>query len=520
MEDAIDNMAEDKMEDTMDDMAKEVAPLRAQVHVMSEAPDHPKQPDQTERQAQLSLPPRGGMRSLWTSEIEPAVLLEVEIGQPLPTTAGRTTAAGRRYHRALMLVRLHSQPIGLLDLPLWEAGMSAHQLALNIWEALGPRINEHLINDGLMPIRSLSPAGVPSRETPPCLEARQAFLARAPFVSVVIPTHDRAQQVVNLVQSILASEYPADQFEVIVVDNAPSGPDTAQSIAQAFGGNPQVRYTCERRAGSSRARNRGVELARGEIVAFADDDVRVDRHWLAEITRGFETSEDVGCVTSLIVPMELETPAQQWFEQFGGFCKSGMTRRLFNLTNHRDASPLYPFNVGIYGAGASMAFRRSALLRLHGFDPSLGPATLTRGGEDIDAMLRLILGGQTLLYAPAAIAHHCARRERQQLYQQIQGYGSGLAACLFKTAISSPGQLLDVVRKLPRGLAFAFSPWSTHHAGKHSDYPLTLTLVEARGFFYGPVAYILSRRRIAGNMAPFGALAYPDPRSVSVGEAR
>lgn len=475
--------------------------------------------DQQEQSRQSRPPTRNGLATLWMRDFEPAVMLEVEISQPLPDTPGLTTELGKRYRRALALVRLHSQPIGLLELPLWEAGISPHQLALSIWEALGMQINAHLKADGLLPIHKLSSKGIQSGETPPCLEARQAFLANAPFVSVVIPTHDRPQQVVELVHSILASEYPADRYEVIVVDNAPSGPDTAQLIWQTFGEHPQVRYTRKKRAGSSYARNSGVELALGDIVVFADDDVLVDRYWLAEMARGFETSKDVGCVTGLIVPMELKTPAQEWFEQFGGFCKAGMTRRLFNLTDHRDTSPLFPYNVGSYGAGASMAFRRSVLRELKGFDPALGPATLTLGGEDIDAMLRMILSGRTLLYTPAAIARHCARREYHHLHKQIQGYGSGLAACLFKTAVSSPRQALDFMRKLPRGLLFAFNPWSSHHAGKKSGYPVKLTLLEIWGFLCGSSAYVLSRRRITQNVTLHGAATYPEPRAISVGEA-
>jgi GT2 family glycosyltransferase len=495
-------------------MVADEAVRLSQVHWAHETTD---QREQSQRSRPLTP---NGFAALWTKEFEPAVMLEVEISQPLPDTPGLTTESGKRYHRALALVRLHSQPIGLLELPLWEAGITPHQLALNIWEALGSQINAHLVADGLVPIHDLSPEGLQPEETPPCLEGRRAFLANAPFVSVVIPTHERPQQVVKLVHSILASEYPADRFEVIVVDNAPSGPDTAQLIWQIFGEHSQVRYTRKNRAGSSYARNTGIELAVGDIVVFADDDVLVDRYWLAEMARGFETSNEVGCVTGLIIPMELKTPAQQWFEQFGGFCKAGMARRLFSLTDHRDANPLFPYNVGSYGAGASMAFRRSVLRELKGFDLALGPATLTLGGEDIDAMLRMILSGRTLLYAPAAIVHHCARREYRQLHRQIQGYGSGLAACLFKTAISRPRQTLDFLRKLPRGLLFAFNPWSPHHAGKIGGYPMSLTLLEVWGFLCGSAAYLLSCRRITQNAMLYGAATYPELTAVSVSELR
>lgn len=456
----------------------------------------------------------------WGQEFEPAAMLEVEISQPLPDTAPIKLRPGRNYRRALTLVRLHSQPLGLIEMPLWEGGMKPGQLALNIWEALGPQINAHLLEDGLPPTQELSVEGLVYAETPPCLDARQAFLEHAPFVSVVIPTHNRPQQAVALVDSVLASDYPSDRFEVIVVDNAPGTNDTAQFVAQAFGESAHVRYVREDQPGSSNARNRGVAHALGEIVVFADDVVRVDRHWLAEMVRGFDASEDVGCVTGLIVPMEVETPAQEWFEQFGGFCKSGMTRRIYNLTDHRAESPLFPYNVGLYGAGASMAFRRSVLLEIKGFDPALGPATLTLGGEDIDAMLRMILGGRTLVYAPAAIVQHRARREYAQLRRQMQGYGRGLAACLFKSMVTQPQQLPDFIGKLPRGLLFAFNPRSPHHAEKRSGYPVELSWIEMMGLFYGPLAYLLSHRRVTMSASLGSVNAYTEPRAVPLSEAR
>jgi GT2 family glycosyltransferase len=451
---------------------------------------------------------------------EPAAMLDVEISQPLSDAQAIEAKNGKRYRRALALVRLHTQPLGLIELSLGEEGVNPSQLARRIWEELAPRINAHLLEDGQPAVCELGPEGLASIETPRCLEARQDFLTHAPFASVVIPTHDRPEQVVALVHSVLASDYPPDRFEIIVVDNAPSSDDTERLLMREFGDSTRVRYVREDTPGSSNARNCGVAWAQGEIVVFADDDVLVDRHWLTEMVRGFDGAEYVGCVTGLIVPSEVETPAQEWFEQFGGFCKSGMNRRIFNLTDHRAETPLYPYSVGLYGAGASMAFRRSVLLGIGGFDPALGPATITLGGEDIEAMLRMILNGRTLLYAPAAIARHRARREYSQLRRQMQGYGSGLAACLFKTVVMRPKRLPDFISKLPRGLLFAFHPRSERHAGKRSDYPQELSRIEMMGMLYGPLAYLISLRRIARSAAKDAGGASIKPQAVPVGEAR
>jgi GT2 family glycosyltransferase len=450
---------------------------------------------------------------------EPAAMLHIEISETLTVQMPVDQEAGREYSRALVLARLHTWPLGIIELPAYGDGISPDTLARGIWDALGPKINAHLRDDGLPEVSELSSVGVAAHtSTPPCVLARHAFMADVPFVSVIIPTHDRPEQLAALVHSIIASDYPSTYFEIIVVDSAPSSDATSQIIERYYKDSSQVRYVREDRAGSSNARNRGVALARGEIVAFADDDVLVDHHWLAEMVRGFYAGEDVGCVTGLIVPLEMETQTQEWFEQFGGFCKSGFARRMYNLTNHRPATPLFPYNVGLYGAGASMAFRRSALLAIKGFDPALGPATLALGGEDIDAMLRMILGGRTLLYSPAAITYHRARREYAQFRRQMQGYGRGLAACLFKSMITQPRQLRGFIGKVPRGLLFALDPRSPHHAEKRSGYPAELSWIEMMGLLSGPPAYLLSRRRVAHRASLDVASMYAGSQAFPVSE--
>lgn len=451
------------------------------------------------------------------SNFQPAAMLEVEISQPLPSERPVNADTGEEYRRAFVLVRLHTQPLGLIELFAGDDGFSGAHLARGIWDALGATINEHLREDGMPEVTTLGAEGLPSMDMPPCCEAHDAFLARAPFVSVVIPTHNRPEPVTALVNSILASDYPSDQYEIIVVDNAPNSDATEQIIDRRFGDIAQVRYIREDRAGASLARNCGLAAARGDIVVFGDDDELVDRRWLTEMVRGFDRLDDIGCVTGFVVPMESQTLAQGWFEQFGGYCKEQCNRRIFNLTTHRGESPLFPYTVGSYGAGGSMAFKRSVLLALGGFDTALGPATPTLGGEDIDTMLRVILEGYTLLYEPAAIVRHPPHREYERLRGQIRGYGTGLSACLFKAIVTKPMLLPDFIGKLPHGLLFALSARSPHHAGKRADYPKELTWLEMKGMFYGPLAYLLSRRRVARAASPDSPGSYAEPQPVAAG---
>jgi GT2 family glycosyltransferase len=233
-------------------------------------------------------------------------------------------------------------------------------------------------------------------------------VADGPLVSVIVATRDRPESLRTCLDALLRLTYP--RREIIVVDNAPTSNATMDLVTGAFGHMPHLRYTREDRPGLGRAHNHGLGLARGEMVAMTDDDVVPDPEWLTELVRAFAVDERVGCVTGLILPYELETPAQLWFEQYGGFGR-GFNRRVFDLSEHRPADRLYPLTAGKFGAGANMAFRTHVLRSIGGFDPTLGPGTPTLGGEDIDAFFRVITAGYQLAYEPGAFVYHVHRRE-------------------------------------------------------------------------------------------------------------
>ena len=254
-----------------------------------------------------------------------------------------------------------------------------------------------------------------------------------------------------------------------------------------------MRYVREDRPGLSWARNRGLQVVEGEIVAFTDDDVAVDRYWLAELVKGFTVAENVGCVTGTAYPMELETQSQMWFEQFGGFNK-GYTRRVFDLVKHRSSHPLFPYAAGQFGTGANMAYRVSSLEKIRGFDPALGTGTPTLGCEDLAAFVQIILAGYTLVYEPGAIVHHLHRRDYAALRKQVYGYGLSLTAYLTKCMIDRPRFIVDIAVKTPRGIVYALSSQSPKNARKRHDYPRELTTIERKGMLLGPFAYVWSRR--------------------------
>ncbi len=141
-----------------------------------------------------------------------------------------------------------------------------------------------------------------------------------PFTtSVVICTRDRPEQLRSALASVVCA---LGVSEIIVVDNAPSTPATREVVESFYG----VRYEVEPVPGLDRARNRGLAVATGEVIAFTDDDAVVDPRWALALAEAFAMDDGIWAVTGLVLPLELATPAQELFERQGGFGR-GATRR-------------------------------------------------------------------------------------------------------------------------------------------------------------------------------------------------
>jgi glycosyltransferase involved in cell wall biosynthesis len=421
----------------------------------------------------------------------PVRMVEIELSKPLSGLSVLNDWQGQPYRKARCLVRLHSQPLGIVELALENGSLSAELIAENIWRDLGEQVNTHLIRDGLPPVSGLGELRLSDFAKPACLEERERFFAKAPFASVIVPTRNRIALLRRCLTSLLALRYP--HYEIIVVDNVPTSSSVAEFIEQLCQDEPKVRYVREDRPGLSFARNRGIQEANGNILAITDDDVVVDANWLLELARGFQASENVVCVSGLVLSMELETQAQSWFEQFGGYDK-GFTGRLFDLSENHPGTPLFPYTAGLLGTGANIAFEAAYLRQIGGFDPTLGAGTPTKGGEELAVFFQLIMGGYTMAYQPAALLYHPPHRNYADLRQQIYGYGVGITAYITKCMVDQPTLFLDLVKKIPKGLDYTLSARSPKNSRKSAGYPKELTRLELRGLFYGPLAYLRSRR--------------------------
>jgi glycosyltransferase involved in cell wall biosynthesis len=442
----------------------------------------------------------------------PALVCEAELSEPV---AGITARPERG--SALVLARWYSEPLALVSVPLRDGKASADQVARELWLAVAEPVAARRAAAGEPVLAATArrqaaarfghPAGCGRTEVPEelvtsglrlpwpptYLLGRCAALRNAPPASVIVCTRDRADRLADCLTAVLRQDYP--DFEVIVVDNAPTGDAVAQLVSrlQAAGarGVP-LRHIVEPRPGLSWARNAGLAAASGKVVAYLDDDEHPDRHWLAELARGFTLGKRVAGVSGLVLPAELDTPAQDLYEQFGGHSKGrGFKAEVFDAGSHARQHPLYPLPA--FGVGASMAFDRAALTRIGGFDVALGAGTPARAGEDTAAIADVMLDGGTFVYWPGAVMWHAHRRTVPEMERQLDGYGSGLTAFYTRAVLRDPRHLATLARLAPRAVRDLRMSDSVRTATMRADYPDSLRRASRRGMLAGPARYLRSR---------------------------
>jgi glycosyltransferase involved in cell wall biosynthesis len=377
---------------------------------------------------------------------------------------------------ASVLVRAHGSPLARVTVDLPE-GTDGEALLAQVRPLVAEELEAHLREDA---------GAARSAGTGTC-HAWLPVPDPAPSVTVVIPTVGRAD-LGPCLDSLFAQDYAP--FDVVVVDNSRTAQQRTvveRILENRSAGFDRLRCVREPEPGISPARNCGLAVSTAQITVFVDDDVVVDPRWLRALVAAFGAGPDVSCVTGLLLPWQLETAEQNWFEQYGGFGK-GFRRRVYDLDEHRGDSPLYPYLPGQYGTGANIAFDTAFLRGLGGFDRVLGGRHPIIGGEDLDVLLRTVLAGGRLVYEPNALMWYQPFREYESLRRQMVIYGRGLSAVILKAALADRRVAVDIARRLPAGLRFLLARDSSKNALKQ-DFPADLSRRELAGVVSGPFAF-------------------------------
>jgi glycosyltransferase involved in cell wall biosynthesis len=421
----------------------------------------------------------------------PTRVIEIELTEPLPKLA-----PDGHYGRVWILAKLYTEPIGVCVVTLPEEAITPDALAVLLWTELREPVARRFEAAGRIAPAALAGSGLPADpDAWPFLRDRAALLAHAPFISVVVCTRDRPEQIKKCLSRLAGQQYP--RYEVVVVDNAPTS-DALRHVVEGMAGEvlagarAEFRYHVEQRPGLSWARNAGIAAAASDIIAFLDDDDEPDEHWLAGVAGAFAKGERVGCVSGIVLPARLDNAVENLFEEIGGHSKGrGFVRETF--TKSGPQSPLWPLPP--FGVGANMAFRRAALDRIGGFDVALGAGTPTGGGEDTLAITLVMLCGYEVAYEPAALMWHHHRQDMASLNKQLHGYSVGLTAFYAGLLRQRPGALLGLVKLLPLAAGYLKGGKTAEEAPPEPPaLAAELDRRQLQGMLMGPVVYAKSRR--------------------------
>lgn len=234
---------------------------------------------------------------------------------------------------------------------------------------------------------------------------------RTPTISVVVPTRDRAAHITACVHSILENQ---GLIELIVVDQS-EGKTTEDALRDVT--DARLRYVRTATRGVTNARNVGIDLSRGNVVAFTDDDCRVASDWIERLAHVFSTEDPAVVCGRVRVPEDVR--------------RAGIA---IGFEPHvREWRGCFPPPDRDWGITANLAIRRDALESVGAFDPLLGAGAPLRSGGEPDLLYRVLKAGLKVVNATeVSVDHYGARAPGAEARALWSGYAVGTGAAIFK----------------------------------------------------------------------------------------
>lgn len=286
-----------------------------------------------------------------------------------------------------------------------------------------------------------------------------------PRFSIIVPTYARSKQLSDCLQSLARLDYPRDRFEVIVVDDGSR--TTLEKVVQPMRQHLNIMLLSQAHAGPATARNTGAAQARGEFLAFTDDDCAPAQGWLRALAARFTATPDhlIGGQTLNAIPRNLySTASQVLLDYLYGYYSVVPDKAFFTSNNLALAGELFS--------------------ELGGFDTTFPLAA----GEDRDFCDRCLRRGYRMTFDPEVIVHHAHELTLRTFCRQHFNYGRG--AVYFHQARIQRGQEGVKIEPLSFYLNLLRYPFSQTHSRR--AFPLAALLVasqkaNAAGFFWEKV---------------------------------
>ena len=226
----------------------------------------------------------------------------------------------------------------------------------------------------------------------------------APAFSIIVPTYRRRLPLARCLAALSALDYPREEFEVIVVDDGSPTPPT--DVLATLDSSLDAQLVCATHGGPAAARNLGASRARGEFLAFTDDDCAPRPDWLRAIHRATQSAAGGAAI--------------------GGRTVNALTDDLFATASQGMVDYLYEYFGGARRPGQfftsnNLVVPRAEFLALGGFDTGFRRAA----AEDRDLCERWSRSGRPLVHAPDAIVDHAHAMGFARFNRMHFNYGRG-----------------------------------------------------------------------------------------------
>ena len=226
------------------------------------------------------------------------------------------------------------------------------------------------------------------------------FYSQSPFISIIVPVFNDLERLKLCLNALLKQTYPLEQYEIIVVDN-----DSEESLESLKSSFPHVKLTQELRSGSYCARNKGITLASGEVIAFTDSDCIPYPDWLEQGVQALLSHSNCGIVAGQ-VELFVQDPNHptliEFYEKVSAFPQEKYVKeRQFGVTAN-----LFTF--------------KDVIDRVGQFNDTL------KSGGDREWGRRVTHHGYQVIYADNVCVKHPARKTWKQLHTKIIRQTSGL----------------------------------------------------------------------------------------------
>ena len=274
-----------------------------------------------------------------------------------------------------------------------------------------------------------------------------------PVVSVVLCTYNRSHLLAAALDALLHQVVDTPPYEVIVVDN--NSADATRQVVEPFLASGIVRYAFEPTQGLSHARNHGVSIARADLIAFSDDDVRVTSTWIVSIVQAFAEHPNVDMVGGKVEPIWEDAPPP-WLRESGDapLALADFGDHVFRITSDRAVCLI----------GANVAIRRRLFDRAGTFSPTVQRVGDGIGStEDYEFELRALGRGATAMYDPRIVVRALVPRARlMKRYHRAWHSGHGRFYALMRDPSferSGLGTLLGVPAHVYRSAIGEAAAW-------------------------------------------------------------